>query len=77
MLGEWPPMTNGSERLRQQIIEQTEQYFGEAFPPMEFTSGVTPVPVSGKVIDAVSWIDGGDAGLLGGSNARVRNGTES
>jgi len=29
----------------------TAQYFTEAFPPAEFQPGVTPVPVSGKVID--------------------------
>ena len=45
-------MTNVSERLRQQILDLTAQYFDEAFPPTEFIPGVTPVPVSGKVIDA-------------------------
>jgi CDP-6-deoxy-D-xylo-4-hexulose-3-dehydrase len=45
-------MTNGSERLRQQILELTAQYFAEAFPPTDFKPGITPVPVSGKVIDA-------------------------
>lgn len=45
-------MTNGSERLRQQILELTAQFFAEAFPPTEFRPGITPVPVSGKVIDA-------------------------
>lgn len=45
-------MTNGSERLRQQILDLTAQYFAEAFPPAEFRPGITPVPVSGKVIDA-------------------------
>jgi len=45
-------MTNGSGRLRQQILELTAQYFAEAFPVGEFRAGVTPVPVSGKVIDA-------------------------
>lgn len=44
-------MTNGSERLRQQILDLTAQYFAEAFPPAEFRPGITPVPVSGKVID--------------------------
>lgn len=52
MLGSGPPMTNGSERLRQQILDLTAQYFAEAFPPAEFRPGITPVPVSGKVIDA-------------------------
>ena len=45
-------MTNGSERLRQQILELTAQYVQESFPPTEFQPGITPVPVSGKVIDA-------------------------
>jgi CDP-6-deoxy-D-xylo-4-hexulose-3-dehydrase len=45
-------MTNGRERLRQQILDLTAQYFAEAFPPAEFKPGITPVPVSGKVIDA-------------------------
>jgi len=45
-------MTNGSGRLRQQILELTAQYYAEAFPAAGFEPGVTPVPVSGKVIDA-------------------------
>lgn len=45
-------MTNVSERLRQQILDLTAQYFAEAFPPAEFKPGITPVPVSGKAIDA-------------------------
>src|SRR3974390_3841292 len=52
MLGVGPQMTNGSERLRQQILELTAQYFAEAFPPTDFRPGITPVPVSGKTIDA-------------------------
>ncbi len=45
-------MTNGTERLRQQILELTAQYSAEAFPATEFKPGETPIPVSGKVIDA-------------------------
>jgi CDP-4-dehydro-6-deoxyglucose reductase, E1 len=45
-------MTNRSEQLRQQILALTAQYFTEAFPLVEFQPGVTPVPVSGKVIDS-------------------------
>jgi len=45
-------MTNGSGRLRQQILDLTAQYFAEAFPATEFQPGISPVPVSGKVIDA-------------------------
>src|SRR6516164_5483142 len=52
MLGVGSQMTNGSERLRQQILELTAQYFAEAFLPTDFKPGITPVPVSGKVIDA-------------------------
>jgi CDP-6-deoxy-D-xylo-4-hexulose-3-dehydrase len=52
MLGSGPQMTNGIERLRQQILDLTAQYFAEAFPAAEFQPGTTPVPVSGKVIDA-------------------------
>ena len=44
-------MTNGIGRLRQQILDLTAQYYAEAFPATEFQPGVTPVPVSGKVID--------------------------
>jgi len=52
MLGSGPHMTNGSERLRQQILDLTAEYFAEAFPGTEFKPGITPIPVSGKVIDA-------------------------
>jgi CDP-6-deoxy-D-xylo-4-hexulose-3-dehydrase len=52
MLGSGPQMTNGIEGLRQQILDLTAQYFAEAFPAAEFQPGITPVPVSGKVIDA-------------------------
>jgi len=45
-------MTNGSDQLRQQILDLTAQYFAEAFPETRFQPGTTPVPVSGKVIDA-------------------------
>ncbi len=44
-------MTDRSGRLRHQILELTARYFAEAFPDVEFKPGVTPVPVSGKVID--------------------------
>jgi CDP-4-dehydro-6-deoxyglucose reductase, E1 len=45
-------MISGSGELRQQILDLTAQYFREAFPAVEFKPGITPVPVSGKVIDA-------------------------
>ena len=36
--------------LRKQILDLTAQYHAEANPPKDFHPGVTPVPVSGKVI---------------------------
>ena len=51
-------MTNVSDQLRQQILELTSRYFAEAFPAAEFKPGITPVPVSGKVVDA------GDVGAV-------------
>src|SRR5579883_1085323 len=43
-------MRENAERLRQQVLELTAQYFQEAFPSTEFQPGASPVPVSGKVI---------------------------
>ncbi len=43
-------MTEKAERLRQQLLELTAEFFKEAFPVNEFRPGVSPVPVSGKVI---------------------------
>jgi CDP-6-deoxy-D-xylo-4-hexulose-3-dehydrase len=45
-------MTNKAIQLRQQILELSSLYFAEAFPSLEFQPGQSPVPVSGKVIDA-------------------------
>jgi CDP-6-deoxy-D-xylo-4-hexulose-3-dehydrase len=45
-------MTERKEQLRQQILNLTREYHGEAFPEADFEPGLTPVPVSGKVIDA-------------------------
>lgn len=45
-------MTNRALHLRQQILELSSQYFAEAFPAQEFRPNESPVPVSGKVIDA-------------------------
>ncbi len=45
-------MVNKAAQLRQQILELSSQYFTEAFSQKEFIPGQTPVPVSGKVIDA-------------------------
>ena len=43
-------MSEKAEQLRQQLLELTAEYFKEAFPANEFQPGVSPVPVSGKVI---------------------------
>jgi CDP-6-deoxy-D-xylo-4-hexulose-3-dehydrase len=45
-------MTDKTDRLRKQILDLAAQYFAEAFPAAEFKPGESPVPVSGKVIDA-------------------------
>jgi CDP-6-deoxy-D-xylo-4-hexulose-3-dehydrase len=45
-------MTKNAAQLRQQILDLSAQYFREAFPPPGFQPGQSPVPISGKVIDA-------------------------
>lgn len=45
-------MTDTAARLRQQILDLTAQYWLESSPPGDFIPGVSPIPVSGKVIDA-------------------------
>src|SRR5437868_7532012 len=45
-------MSNRAEQLRKQILALTAEYHAEAFPRREFVSGASPVPVSGKVIEA-------------------------
>jgi CDP-6-deoxy-D-xylo-4-hexulose-3-dehydrase len=45
-------MSERSEQLRRQILELTGEYHAEVFGSREFTPGTSPVPVSGKVIDA-------------------------
>jgi len=44
-------MTNGTAQLREKILELTAEYFADAFPAQDFKPGISPVPVSGKVID--------------------------
>jgi len=44
-------MTEQASQLRRQILDLTAQYVAETSGPQEFTPRVTPVPVSGKVID--------------------------
>jgi CDP-4-dehydro-6-deoxyglucose reductase, E1 len=45
-------MTDRASQLRAQILDLAAQYFVETSSSEEFIPGVTPVPVSGKVIDA-------------------------
>jgi CDP-6-deoxy-D-xylo-4-hexulose-3-dehydrase len=45
-------MSSRSEHLRKQILELTAEFQREQFPEKEFIPGATPVPVSGKVVDA-------------------------
>jgi CDP-6-deoxy-D-xylo-4-hexulose-3-dehydrase len=58
-------MTDRTARLRQQILELTAEYFAEAFAASEFEPGRSPVPVSGKVIDAEDFSSVVDAALDG------------
>jgi CDP-6-deoxy-D-xylo-4-hexulose-3-dehydrase len=44
-------MADTAARLRRQILDLTAQYFSELSRPGDFIPGVSPVPVSGKVID--------------------------
>lgn len=44
-------MSHKGSHLRSQILDLTAQYFAETSVSQEFIPGVTPVPVSGKVID--------------------------
>src|SRR5215469_12328954 len=44
-------MTDQATQHRRQIRDLVVQYFAETSSPREFVPGVTPVPVSGKVID--------------------------
>lgn len=44
-------MSDRSSQLRRQILDLAAQYISETTPEREFIPGVTPVPVSGKVID--------------------------
>src|ERR1039457_2481293 len=44
-------MADTADQLRRQILELTVQYWLESSPPGDFIPAVSPVPVSGKVID--------------------------
>ena len=56
-------MTANAERIRAQILQLTAEYHAEAFRLPEFVAGVTPVPVSGKVFDALEMQFLIDSGL--------------
>lgn len=45
-------MNDTASQLRKQILDLCAEYFAQAFPAAEFKPGQSPVPVSGKVIDA-------------------------
>jgi CDP-4-dehydro-6-deoxyglucose reductase, E1 len=45
-------MTDTATQLRRQILDLTGRYWLESSPPADFIPGVSPIPVSGKVIDA-------------------------
>jgi CDP-6-deoxy-D-xylo-4-hexulose-3-dehydrase len=44
-------MTDNAAQIRRQILDLTVKYYSESSAPKDFIPGVTPVPVSGKVID--------------------------
>jgi CDP-4-dehydro-6-deoxyglucose reductase, E1 len=56
-------MTNQAAQVRQQILTLCSQYFQQAFPQSEFKPGSSPVPVSGKVIDAADLAQVVDSAL--------------
>src|SRR5580693_3706286 len=45
-------MSDKASQLRRQILDLAAQYFSETSHSGKFIPGVTPVPVSGKVIDS-------------------------
>jgi CDP-6-deoxy-D-xylo-4-hexulose-3-dehydrase len=56
-------MANEADELRAEILENVGKYYAAAFPEREFIPGETPVPISGKVFDAVEIQFLVDAGL--------------
>jgi CDP-6-deoxy-D-xylo-4-hexulose-3-dehydrase len=56
-------MTEKGTALREQILELAEQYFNEQFAGKPFEPGTSPVPVSGKVLDAADLRSLVDASL--------------
>src|SRR5208337_105947 len=55
-------MGRGDE-LRRRILGLAQQYFEEEFAPQEFVPGVSPVPVSGRVLDVHDLVSLLDASL--------------
>lgn len=58
-------MSEIANHLRTQILDLTAKYFMESSNGAEFTPGVTPVPVSGKVIDSADLAAVVDSALDG------------
>lgn len=56
-------MANEADELRAGILEKVSEYYAAAFPERQFIPGETPVPISGKVFDAVEIQLLVDAGL--------------
>ena len=56
-------MTERAQQLREQILELTAEYHREAFPLRDYQPGKSPVPVSGKVIDAADLCSVVDSAL--------------
>jgi CDP-6-deoxy-D-xylo-4-hexulose-3-dehydrase len=45
-------MSEKADQLRKQVLRLVADYHAEAFAPIQFVPGETPVPVSGRVFDA-------------------------
>ncbi len=52
-----------AEQLPKQILKQVVDYYYEAFPPIEFSPGITHIPVSGRVFDAEDLVHLVDSSL--------------
>lgn len=52
-----------ADDLRTRILDLVAQYHAEAFAPQPFVPGETPVPVSGKVVDAADMVSLTDSAL--------------
>ncbi len=51
------------EKIRQEILDRSKDYFKERFPKPVFRPGITPIPVSGKLCDEEDLIHLLDASL--------------